>query len=78
MSDRGTCHVKHSRIKDYFKNFEFKDKKENIIGLQIADLAAYPITRYVLDKDSVNIAFDIIEPKIYAQGGKQHGLKILP
>jgi len=76
--DRGTYFVKPSRIKSYFKSFEFKDKKENIIGLQIADLAAYPITRYVLDDCAVNNAFDIIEPKIYTQNGRKHGLKIFP
>jgi len=76
--DRGTYFVKPPRIKTYFKSFEFKDKKENIIGLQIADLAAYPITRHVLDEYSVNNAFDIIEPKIYTQKGKRHGLKIFP
>ena len=61
--DRGTYFVKPSRIKNCFKSFEFKDKKENIIGLQIADLAAYPITRHVLDNDFINIAFDILAPK---------------
>ena len=76
--DRGTYFVKPSRIKTYFKTFEFKDKQDNIIGLQIADLAAYPITRHVLDKDSVNYAFDIFESKIYTQDGKQHGLKVFP
>ena len=76
--DRGTYFVEPPRIKTYFKSFEFKDKKENIIGLQIADLAAYPITRYVLDECLVNNAFDILEPKIYTQKGKRHGLKIFP
>ena len=76
--DRGTYFVKPLRIKTYFKNFEFKDKRDNIIGLQISDLAAYPITRHILDKESVNNAFDILESKIYTQGGKQHGLKIFP
>ena len=76
--DRGTYFVNSSRIKSYFKKFEFKDKRDNIIGLQIADIAAYPITRHVLDKHSVNYAFDILEPKIYTQDGKQHGLKVFP
>jgi len=76
--DTGTYFVKPSRIKSYFKSFEFKDKRDDIIGLQIADIAAYPITRYVLDKDAVNTAFDILEPKIYSQNGKKHGLKIHP
>ena len=76
--DRGTYFANSSRIKTYFKNFEFKDKQDNVIGLQIADLAAYPITRHVLDKHLVNFAFDILESKIYAQNGKQHGLKVVP
>ena len=76
--DRGTYFVKPERIKSYFKHFEFKDKRDNIVGLQISDLAAYPITKYVLDADAVNNAFDILEPKIYRQGGKQHGLKVFP
>ena len=76
--DRGTYFVNSIRIKDYFKSFEFKDKRDNIIGLQIADLAAYPITKHVIDEQVVNFAFDILKPKIYAQGGRQHGLKIIP
>ena len=76
--DRGTYYVNSSRIKAYFKSFEFKDKKDNIIGLQIADLAAYPITRHVLDERSANFAFDILESKIYTQAGRRHGLKVFP
>ena len=76
--DRGTYFVDSSRIKTYFKSFEFKDKRDNVVGLQISDLAAYPITRHVLDEHSVNYPFDILEPKIYTQGGKRHGLKVFP
>jgi len=76
--DRGTYFVSSTRIKSYFKSFEFMDKQDNIAGLQISDLSAYPITKYVLDKHSVNYAFDILESKIYTQGGKRHGLKIFP
>jgi len=78
VSDRGTYFVTPERIKSYFKHFEFKDKRDNIIGLQISDLAAYPITKHVLDEDAVNNAFDILEPKIYRQSGKRHGLKVFP
>ncbi|GHT19636.1 3-deoxy-D-manno-octulosonic acid transferase [Bacteroidia bacterium] len=76
--DRGTYFVKSEKIKQYFKKFEFHKKKENIIGLQIADIAAYPIAKYILDKNAQNPAFNIIESKIYRQSGEQHGLKILP
>ena len=54
-------------------------KKENIAGLQLADLIAYPLTRYVLDKRAVNSAFDVIRDKIYSDDkGKLHGLKVFP
>ena len=76
--DRGTYFVNSKRIKKYFTKFDFKDKKDNIIGLQIADLAAYPISNYVLHPNKVNSAFEILEAKIYAQNGKKHGLKIHP
>jgi hypothetical protein len=78
LLDRGTYFVNHKRIKSYFKSFQFKKKSDDIIGLQIADLIAYPITRHVLDCDVANPAFDVIKGKIYAQNGKLHGLKIHP
>ena len=78
LLDRGSYFVPSSRIKKYFKSFEFKDKRDNIVGLQISDLAAYPITKHNLDMNAVNFAFDILETKIYTQDGKQYGLKIFP
>ena len=56
----------------------FKNKKENINGLQIADLVAYPLARYVIDPKRANPAFDIFENKIYLKNDKRHGLKIYP
>ena len=47
-------------------------------GLQLADLAAYPIARYVNDKERTNPAFDIIKSKIYNKGTKLYGLKEFP
>ena len=66
------------RLKKYFKSFQFKDKRDNVVGLQISDLVAYPITRYVLDRDAVNLSFEIIKDKIYTQNDRMHGLKIHP
>ena len=76
--DRGTYFVKPERIKSYFKSFEFKDKREDVLGLQIADIAAYPITRYVLDNEIVNFAFEILKSKFFSQDGKRYGFIILP
>lgn len=78
LLDRGTYFVTNKRIKSLFKSFQFKMKSENIIGLQIADLVAYPITRFVLDNTAVNPAFEVIKEKIYSQNGKVHGLKVHP
>ena len=78
LLDRGTYFVNEKRLKKYFKTFQFKDKRDDIIGLQITDLVAYPITRFVLDKDAVNLSFEIIKDKIYAQNNIMHGLKIHP
>ncbi len=57
-------------------NITFKNK--NINGLQLADLVAYPIARYVIAPKRVNLAFEIIAKKIYAKNGKRYGLKIYP
>lgn len=44
----------------------------NIVGTQLADLAAYPLARYVLNSNKSNPAYEIIKAKFY------QGLKLLP
>jgi hypothetical protein len=56
----------------------FKDKQQDISGLQLSDLVAYPIARYVLDPERANPAFDIVKQKFYKQGIKRYGLKVFP
>lgn len=78
LIDRGTYWVTSLRFKEYFTRFEFKPKKYNINGLQVADLIAYPITRHILNPESTNPSFAIIEGNIYREGDKMLGLKIVP
>ncbi len=78
VSDRGTYWVTSARIKNYFKEFEMRRKSDNLIGLQIADLVAYPITKHVLDEDAVNLAFDVIKDNIYQKDRKLYGMKVFP
>lgn len=78
LIDRGTYWVTADRIKTYFKNFQMKSKQDNIIGLQVADLIAYPITRHILDEEAVNLSFDIVKRNIYTKGDKLYGLKVFP
>lgn len=55
----------------------FWDKRANIAGLQMADLAAYPCARHILKPVQKNQAFDIIKNKIY-QSGNVKGWKVFP
>ncbi len=78
LLDSGTYWVTGERFKNYFKTFEFKPKKFNINGLQVADLIAYPISRHILNPENFNPSYAVIDRNIYREGEKLMGLKILP
>lgn len=75
---RGIRFVHADRLKALGMQITFRDKKENINGLQLADLLAYPIARYVIDTMRANPAFDLLAPKFYTKNGRRYGLKIFP
>lgn len=75
---RGTGYVSCERLAELKITIHFKDKKENINGLQLADLVAYPIARYVIEPERANPAFEVLKDKIYTKGSKRYGLKIFP
>ena len=75
---RGTGYIKAHKLSEYNLTINFKNKKENINGLQLADLIAYPIARYVLEPERVNPAFEIFKEKFYKKAKKRYGLKIFP
>jgi len=59
----------------------FADKRINSCGLQLADLVARPIGRYILRPDQPNRAFELIEKKFYRNSDSQiegYGLKCFP
>ena len=74
LLDRGTYWVDSNRMKKVFKKFDMRWKSENIVGLQIADLIAYPVTRYVLNPNGVNLAFDVLKKNIFQLNGKVYGI----
>jgi hypothetical protein len=79
--DRGTFFVQSDRFKSKIRRFSFHSKKDNIIGLQLADLCAYPLARHLLNPKEPYIPFKIIEDKIYCikKGSyKGWGLKLFP
>lgn len=74
----GMHYVTPARFAEHIGNFRFSSKTENVFGLQIADLIAYPISRYVMNPERYNPAFDVIAQNIYMSDGKRLGLKIFP
>lgn len=75
---KGTKWITPERIGDRIKGFNFAYKRDNIIGLQVADLIAYPIGRQVLNPERPNPAFEVIAKNIYTYKGARLGIKIIP
>jgi len=78
LLDKGTYWVTAERMKSRMTCLDFKWKSEDIAGLQIADLIAYPLTRHVLNPQAVNLPYDVLAPNIFMEDGKLLGLKIYP
>lgn len=78
LRDKGTYWVTPERLQSHVKRFDFVPKRDNVIGLQIADLIAYPITRHILEPELLNPAFNVLEKNIYCAEGKCLGMKIIP
>ncbi|MFA5433002.1 MAG: DUF3800 domain-containing protein [Candidatus Paceibacterota bacterium] len=79
--DNGTYYIVPDRLKNRINKFDSVLKKDNIIGLQIADLCAYPLARHILNPMEPYPAFDIIKSKIYCNGNGNfdgYGLKVFP
>ncbi len=74
----GTKWITAERLVSRIGRFVFSYKRDNIIGLQLADLVAYPITRHVLDPKASNPAYDVISDKIYTFKGAVLGMKVIP
>jgi oligoribonuclease NrnB/cAMP/cGMP phosphodiesterase (DHH superfamily) len=77
----GTDYCRPKEIKEKITNFTIKEREENIIGLQLADLIISPIGRFVLKK-RIHEDFKIIEKKFlignFSESYLGYGLKIFP
>ena len=56
---RGTDYIELQRFKGINWKLEFIPKSKNLLGTQMADLAAYPIARRVLDETKPNPSYEI-------------------
>jgi hypothetical protein len=81
ITDRGTYYVSVDRFKKAIRDFSFHNKRANVVGLQIADLCAYPLARHLLNPKEPYIPFNMIEKKIYCDRNNRYkgwGLKVFP
>ena len=69
---RGSGYIDAARFKGVDFTLKFLPKAANVIGTQLADLAAYPIARRVLDREKPNLAYEIVRKHLCRQ------LKIFP
>lgn len=79
---RGSYNVSVDRFQRIFsQEIQQQKKADGEIGIEIADLCAYPIARHVLNNNEPNPAFDVIKPKIRSSSRGEvtgYGIKIFP
>ena len=74
----GNEYIPRGRISQVKFHLKFLSKEMNIVGMQMADLAAYPTARHVIDPAKPNPAYEILLPRFYKGSGQVRGLKIFP
>lgn len=78
LRNRGTKWVKPERLRDRISSFSFSFKKDNVLGLQIADLVAYPVTTHILYPERLNRSYEAIKHNVFSDGGILLGQKVIP
>lgn len=76
LMTHGTSYVSADVFKQLNCPITFRRKQDNIVGLQLADLCAYPAARKVLKPALVYQPWDSIQHKVY--GGPVSGFKVFP
>ena len=66
---RGTNHMPADRFKRLNCALTFQPKKNNILGVQLADLCAHPCARHILNPERTSRAFEVARKHVYAGKG---------
>lgn len=74
----GTEFNSAERFKKIKFHLRFKPKAMNVVGTQLADLAAYPIARYVINPLKPLPAYEVVRKRFYIGPGLIRGLKVFP
>ncbi|MDW8267199.1 MAG: DUF3800 domain-containing protein [Gemmataceae bacterium] len=77
LMTKGTFYHGAERFRKLTCPISFQGKQDNIAGLQLADLCAYPVARKLLNPAAKNRAYAVIERKFY-RCGNVFGLKEFP
>jgi hypothetical protein len=78
LRNRGTKWVNPERLRARICSFGFKNKKDNVIGLQIADLIAYPVTIHLLYPGRDNPSYEVVRHNVFQDNGVLLGQKVIP
>ena len=73
----GTYYNNATRFNKLNSPISFRSKRDNICGIQIADLCAYPTARHILQPHRNNRAFSAVQGHFY-HFEYVHGLKVFP
>jgi hypothetical protein len=73
----GTATVTAERFARLDCRLSFQAKKNNIVGMQIADLCAHPSARHILNPVKQSRAFEIAQQHLYESAGAS-GWKVFP
>jgi hypothetical protein len=74
----GTEYNSADRFKKIQFHLRFKPKAMNVVGTQLADLAAYPIARFVINPKNPLPAYEVVKTRFYKGSGWVSGLKVFP
>lgn len=77
IMSEGTKFIRANRFKSLNCPLVFRNKFDNIAGVQLADLCAHPCARHILNPAQPNRAYDIVKEKVYFNRGVS-GWKIFP
>ena len=73
----GTAYHSAKEFQRFTPTLMFRSKRDNVAGVQIADLCAHPSARHMLKPQQPNQAYDIVKGKIY-HSGKVSGWQGVP
>ncbi|NUM56756.1 MAG: DUF3800 domain-containing protein [Candidatus Hydrogenedentes bacterium] len=77
LMTKGTFYQSATRFRQLVCPLVFRRKNDNIAGIQLADLCAYPVARHVVKPLEKSRTYDVVQKHFY-RAGSVIGLKVFP